>query len=411
MDEVKNVLYLSYDGMTDSLGQSQVLPYLEGLAAKKNVLFHIISFEKEERFHENKAVIEAICTRSNIIWHPLSYTKKPPLLSTLYDIQRMKKLAYQLNKTEKFSIVHCRSYLSAIVGLGMKKRFGTKFLFDMRGFWADERVEGKIWNLSNPVFKRTYTFFKKQEGKFLSQADAIVSLTNKGKEVIETWDSWKSNRVKIDVIPCCADMDLFNPSHIVIAEQESLRTQHEIKDENFVLGYVGSIGTWYMLPEMLDFFKVFHSKNDKAIFLFVTNENPQMIQELAVSKGINTEAIRITSSPRNKMPLYISLFDFSIFFIIPSFSKQASSPVKQGEIMGMGIPVLCNSGVGDTDSVVTKYNSGLVINELKDENYRNVELDKSNFNPELTRSGAKDYFDIVKGIKIYSDIYERLWRK
>ena len=40
----KNVLYISYDGMTDPLGQSQVLPYLSGLS-KEGYSFHLISFE------------------------------------------------------------------------------------------------------------------------------------------------------------------------------------------------------------------------------------------------------------------------------------------------------------------------------------------------------------------------------
>ena len=47
-DNSIKVLYISYDGMTDPLGQSQVLPYLEGLA-KKNYAITLISFEKEER--------------------------------------------------------------------------------------------------------------------------------------------------------------------------------------------------------------------------------------------------------------------------------------------------------------------------------------------------------------------------
>ena len=41
-----NILYLSYDGMTDPLGQSQVLPYLAGLS-KKGFRFHLISFENK----------------------------------------------------------------------------------------------------------------------------------------------------------------------------------------------------------------------------------------------------------------------------------------------------------------------------------------------------------------------------
>ena len=49
----------------------------------------------------------------------------------------------------------------------MKRKHGVKFLFDMRGFWADERVEGGLWNLSNPVFNWAYKYFKKRSANFL----------------------------------------------------------------------------------------------------------------------------------------------------------------------------------------------------------------------------------------------------
>ena len=81
-------IFLSYDGMTDPLGQSQVLPYLTELT-KKGVDFHLISFEKEEKFVVHQKTIQGICDRAKIQWHPLSYTKKPPLLSTIYDVWRM----------------------------------------------------------------------------------------------------------------------------------------------------------------------------------------------------------------------------------------------------------------------------------------------------------------------------------
>jgi hypothetical protein len=97
VSEIKNldlthVLYISYDGMTDPLGQSQVLPYLSGLS-KEGFKFHLISFEKEEKFKIHREHIQAICDRDGIVWHPLKYTKKPPMLSTLYDVTRMRKLA------------------------------------------------------------------------------------------------------------------------------------------------------------------------------------------------------------------------------------------------------------------------------------------------------------------------------
>lgn len=54
MDE--HILYLSYDGMTDPLGQSQVLPYLTMLR-KKSYNISMISLEKLEVFTENPDTI------------------------------------------------------------------------------------------------------------------------------------------------------------------------------------------------------------------------------------------------------------------------------------------------------------------------------------------------------------------
>ena len=53
------VLYISYDGMTDPLGQSQVLPYLCGLS-KSGYQFTILSFEKKQRLKNERHIIDKI---------------------------------------------------------------------------------------------------------------------------------------------------------------------------------------------------------------------------------------------------------------------------------------------------------------------------------------------------------------
>ena len=80
----------------------------------------------------------------------------PPVLSTLYDLKRMKNSAFSLQRSHYFDAIHCRSYLPGLIALKLKKKFACPFIFDMRGFWADERVDGGMWNLKNPVFKLVY---------------------------------------------------------------------------------------------------------------------------------------------------------------------------------------------------------------------------------------------------------------
>jgi len=402
---MKNVLYLSYDGMTDPLGQSQVLPYLIGLS-QKGFRFTLISFEKPERFEEEKGKIAALCEAHNILWKPLLYTKNPPVLSTILDVRKMKKLAAGLHQEKAFQLVHCRSYISALVGLNLKRKKGIHFLFDMRGFWADERVEGKIWNPKNPLFKSIYSYFKKKERRYLEESDAIVSLTTAGKTEILSWELQNVPMEKISVITCCVDLNLFNPDkidHDLLAKKK----QENHLEDRFIVGYVGSIGTWYQLREMLLAFKHILHLKPHAVFLFVTKDSPGMILREAKDLDIAENAIRVIAAQHQKVPCFISLFDCSIFFIRPSFSKKASSPTKQGEIMAMGIPLICNAGVGDTDEIVQRYHSGIVLKDTTEESLASFSLDFAGFNRELTMLGAKEYFGLEHGVESYFQIYDK----
>ena len=153
------VLYITYDGLTDPLGQSQILPYLKGLS-KYGYRFTVLSFEKKERFQKNAGMIKLLTAESNISWVPLPFTTRPPLLSKFYDAVRMKSKAVVLHKSVQFDMVHCRSYIAADVGLYLKQKFGVKFFFDMRGFWADEKKDGGHWKANHPVLSRVYKYYK-----------------------------------------------------------------------------------------------------------------------------------------------------------------------------------------------------------------------------------------------------------
>ena len=390
----KNILYISYDGLTDSLGQSQILPYIIGLS-KQGYRFTIVSAEKEKVYACGKDEIQKICKENNIDWQPIKYTKKPPILSTIKDIKKIEKLAFKLHRQKQFKAVHCRSYISAIVGQKMQKKLGLKFIFDMRGFWADERIDGKIWDLNKQHYRLIYKYFKKKEKEFLQDADAIVSLTHSAKDILQ--NKWNVKK-PIYVIPCAVDTDLFKPKN-----NENLQ---------LTLGYLGSIGTWYMLDEMLDFFKVLLEKYPTAKFKFITNENPDFILSKATKKGLEKKYFDIAAAKRQEVPTELAKIDIGIFFIKPVFSKQASSPVKQGEFMAMGIPVITNSGIGDTDSVIQRYNSGILINDFTLSDYRKAvcEIEKLRTASKINLlKGASEYFSLEYGVETYNTVYAKIF--
>jgi len=408
----KNILYLSYDGMTDPLGQSQVLPYLTGLR-KKDYEISLISFEKPDAFFESEALIREICTSSGIEWHPLRYTKKPAFLSTLFDIWRMKVKAVQIYKKKPIHIVHCRSYIAATAGLWLKKKFGTPFIFDMRGFWPDERVDGNLWDLQNPLYKQVYNLFKRREKQFLEQADHTICLTQAAEQEIHSWDHIVNNPVEITVIPCCADMDHFDPKKITARTKTAWRKNLGIRPGDRIISYVGSIGTWYMPDEMLDFFNVLLGTDPKMRFLFITRDEPDIILEMAKKKNIDPDKIIIHSGARNDMPALISLSDYAIFFIKPAYSKKASSPTKQAEIMRLGIPIICNDLIGDTSHVIHKYKAGVVLKNFNTQSYRDAirNLTENSFDVLTIQQGAVDFFNLETGVSRYDKVYRRALAK
>lgn len=399
------ILFISYDGMTDPLGQSQVIPYLQGLSASGHRVW-LLSFEKPERYESGKMEIDALLKNAEITWIPQTYTSKPPVLSTLKDIRTMRKVAFETIAKEKIDVLHCRSYISSLIGQEAKKKLGTRFIFDMRGFWADERVDGGLWKLSNPIFKRIYSFFKKKEKQFLLEADEVVSLTQNAASEIHSWKGFQD--VPITVIPCCADLDLFvrpEETHII-----NLKNELQIPSDAFVLTYLGSLGTWYMLTEMLEFFKTITQSKPNAHFLFLTADEPSMVFDEAEKMGISKSQIRVKKAARKEVPLWASVGNASLFFIRPLFSKKASSPTKMGELMSLGMPLICNNQVGDVEQILRDGGNGIILNEFSEPAYRKAieELDEVlSLNPQNSIDCAYRYYSLKNGIDSYLSIYNR----
>ncbi len=80
-DERPRIVYVSYDGAGEPLGRSQVLAYLQRLAPSCGIT--LVSFEKD---HASRAETSGLLSQAGIAWRALSYHKRPPVLSTLYDV-------------------------------------------------------------------------------------------------------------------------------------------------------------------------------------------------------------------------------------------------------------------------------------------------------------------------------------
>ena len=390
------VLYISYDGMLEPLGQSQVLAYLERLT--DDARLHLISFEKPADWAD-EARREALRERlaaAGIRWHPLTYHKTPTVPATLFDIAQGFALALWLTARHGLSIVHARSYVAALIGWKVKLLTGTKLLFDMRGLWADERVDGGLW----PAGGRIYHAVKRIERTLLLGSDHIVTLTHASKGVIEGFPYMTKGHAPLTVIPTCADLDRFRPGE-------------GKPPERFTLGYLGSIGTWYLFDEVLACFVEVRKHSPDALLLVVNRNEQALVRERAAAAGIPDAALEVTTADHAQVPAQVRRMSAGAAIIRPVFSKIASAPTKLAEYLGCGVPCLGNVGVGDMEAILEGERTGVALREFSQmERTRAVSallaLCADPATPARCRAVAERLFSVEDGAAQYRGIYQSL---
>ena len=406
------MLFVSYNGMLDPLGQSQVLPYLRELG-KRGVQFTLLSFERPPAFSgEGKSRCEALrrsLAADDIDWRRLRYHQTPSLVATMFDVANGIRLARKLIKQKKIELVHARSHIPATIALALKRQFGVKLVFDVRGLLADEYVDAGHWQQGSIPYRLT----KMMERRALAAADGVVTLTESIWPLISQWDSLKDRAAVIhEVVPCCADLDLFKFSN---PERERRRRELGWSD-HFVIVYSGSIDGWYLTESMADFFAVVLKQKPTAHFLWLTPARHERIREIMEKRGLSGRSYTVIAAAPADVASFLSASDAGLAFIKPCFSKLASSPTKYAEYLGCGLPLIINSGIGDSDALITQEGAGALVADFTEPEYGKAvnTIEKFLTAPDQTRQRtraiAERLFDVrTVGVSRYASLYERVF--
>ncbi|MFI5203009.1 MAG: glycosyltransferase [Flavobacteriales bacterium] len=404
--EIKiHTIFLSYDGLCDPLGASQILPYLCGLAKTKRYHIHIVSAEKP---HANRAQAQGICNQHGISWHPVTFRSKIKGFSAWRNLKSVKRMAQRVNNEFPIQIVHARSLPMAIIAAQITRNKRAKVVFDMRGFWVNERSEGGIWNLKNPVYNRMYKKMLIAENKLLINAHSVVTLTHEAKKHILSSNS-EVNSGKIRVVPCAVDLTLFDGPELR-AQRTKLREKYGFTNQ-FVVTYSGSLGTWYMLDEMMLFFSMLKEKNPNAVFNIISKDTAYNVQQLENKYHLPAGSVRIQSANRAEMPEALICSDIGLFFIRPTFAKKGSSPTKLAEFLALGIPVISNKGIGDMDEQFYSHQLGFLLNIFSNEELQRAITFTQNLNEfsiENCIDFARSFYSLDKAVDTYQSIYNQL---
>jgi glycosyltransferase involved in cell wall biosynthesis len=357
-----SALFITYDGLLDPLGGSQILPYLYSIARHPRPL-HILSFEKPDRYAKGAAQMRAELTEAGIGWTPLSFTAGWGKLGKVWDMARMYFWSVLAAKRNNVNAVHARGHPPAQTALFIKRLTGAKLIFDFRGLWVDERVDKGGWNLARRSHRWQYWHFKRTERKLLANADQIVVLTH--AVVPEVCRLGGTSASKITVIPCCADFDYFSLA-TAQSRAQALKSL-SIPEDARVLGYLGSVGRMYMLDRFFRLFELAVAQRGDIHALVVTQDVDALNKVMGDSLPAALHArVHIRHATRNEIPSVIPAIDVLVSFIQPSYARMAASPTKLAECFSAGIPSICNSGVGDVAEQIQALGAGVLVDPCSD---------------------------------------------
>jgi len=390
------VLYVSYDGALEPLGRSQIVPYLLGLASR-GALITLLSFEKRADWGsaQRGRALRTELASQGIRWTALRYHKRPRLLATAADLLVGLASVVRIAKREKIQFIHARSYVAAFIAWMAKRILGLPFVFDMRGFWADERLEAGLISAGGLV----YRFAKRAELHILRDADEVITLTERARQTVNDW--LRDRGPSVTVIPTCVDLSRFSPA-----------AGSRLVDSAPVFVYAGSLGTWYALEEMLRFVEEAARRYPRARFLLLTPNLRSADRELArVGPGCRSVAL-VSASPA-EVARWLRSADAGLAFYRTGFSRQGTCPTKIGEYLATGLPVVVNEAVGDMKEIVGTNRVGTVLADFSGQAYALAldELEKLWADPALAarcRSVAESYFSLQAGVDRYWAVYRRL---
>jgi glycosyltransferase involved in cell wall biosynthesis len=399
-------LFVTYDGLLSPLGQSQILPYLRGLRGRGHEV-SILSFERETATAEAQAQLRTELDGDGIVWLALRYHKTPTVPATAFDVAQGVLAARWLGWRRGIDVLHARSYVPMLMSL--LAAGPRKLIFDMRGFWADERVDGHIWTRTRPVHKMLYRLAKGLERWGLRRADHVVILTRAAARLLGDIPGVKQPLPPVSVIPTCVDLDKFRPP----ADRAAVRRALGLPAGRIVC-YQGQVGTWYLMPEMAAFIRRAKRRWPDLLWLILAPAEHDLIRRVCDEAGLREGPdFRLQALPHAEVPRWVGAADAALFFIRPSYSKLSSCPTKFGECLACGVPVVANGGVGDVAETLTEHRVGPVVTGFDDEAYdRAVEgLEALWADGELAarcRRTAEAEFALSDAVARYDAIYRSL---
>jgi glycosyltransferase involved in cell wall biosynthesis len=347
---------------------------------------------------EDLQQVEDALNAAGVRWLALRYHKRPQVPATAFDVAHgiARGVAQRLRTPP--DVIHARTFVGGLIGLPLSRLTRAKLIYHNEGFYPDEMVDGGFWaEGSGP-----HRIARRLERGLYAGADAIFSLSHRGKHVIETIDAVRDKHTPVEVVPSCVDLDHFTPRDGAAERHGSLR-----------LVYVGSVGGRYLVDRMGRFAHVAREGAPDTRLDLLTAAEPALVRSALSASGLADEAWSSKFVPYDRLPGELGRHDAGFCFHAHGLSAAGGSSTKVGEYWAMGLPVIATDGLGDVDAITARERVGVVIRDHDDESYRAGirELRALLEDPELSdrcRAAAKNHYGLDQACRRQVSTYEEL---
>ena len=336
------VLYLSQTGMTEPLGRSQVVAYLARLA-RRGHSFDIVCMEPETAGDDALATTRELLRTHGIGYWPLRRGSGHGLGLKLAESARALARVLERGAVLRPQIIHARSYVAGAIAMTAATILpGARFLFDVRGLLGEEYIDAGHWTARTPQ----YRLLKATERGMFARADGVVVLTGRHRDHLH--EALLRRTTPLAVIPCCVDLERFAPSASARAH-----TRARIgAGDRLVLVYAGTLGGYYGVEPMLSLFSAVRRRRP-ALLLVLSSADQGPLRAALTAAGIGPNDVHIERVAPDGMPAVLAGADASLAFYAPGPGRIGTSPTKIPEYLAMGLPLVLNRGVGDSDDLIS----------------------------------------------------------
>jgi glycosyltransferase involved in cell wall biosynthesis len=391
---MKSVLYLTRNGLLEPLGQSQVFAYLRGLSLDHTIM--LITYEKPEDWADAEAIARARadCEAHGIRWMPQQFRPHPKIIAPALSMLRMIWLVRREVHREGVRLIHARSYIPAAVALVVSRMTGVPFLFDMRALWPEELITAGRLRRGSWIHRS----ITGAERACLAKSAGVISLTHAAVTHLKSVYPSELKSQRLVVIPTCADLERFTPA----ADVRTGPTVH---------GCIGTVlSGWFRTDWLSSWMRIVAARDPEARFEIVTRDDAGRVRATLDPEHKLAGRLVVGPRPSEDMPDAVRSHDLSVMFFTDGLSKLGSAPTRLAEVLGSGLPVVANEGVGDVADVVRKNNVGVIVEGVSKAHMEAAfdalqTLMKDPDLPSRCRATAEAVFSLETGTNAYRELY------